>query len=731
MIFSLVALTIAAGFYLTRDYTRGKAEFLYRLTILTQVTADNCRASLAFNDRGLSESTLETLASEPAILQAVLLGSDGDVVASYPSDLENPDIPADLGGDASLFQKGVLHLSKPVKLGGRVLGKLYIQTSAKELQDLLVQDLLVLLLVSLVATVIAVLLARRLQLPISGSILELVDMAERLRMDEDFVPEPSSGETRSDEIGKLARAFIDMFAEVRSRQIALQDSESRHRTLVEAAPFGIQEIDLQGRLISMNSAGLGMLGMPVESELEKKDYLSILEPEDREAVSQLFADALNGKESEFDFSKWEDGKQTYIVSRFVPLRDDQGHVDKIMWLTQDMTQREALQTQLREAQKMEAVGQLTGGIAHDFNNILTAVLGNLDLLEMDAALSEESQERITAINLAFQRAADLTRQLLGFSRRNVIHVENTDINRVISGMENLIARSITPEISVELHFIEDLWLTEVDPGDFQDTLLNLSLNARDAMAGHGTLTIETGNTVLDADYCDQNSGANPGDYVEVAISDTGTGIDQETLDHIFEPFFTTKVTGKGSGLGLAMVFGFVQRTGGSIKVYTQKGVGTTFRIFLPRILGDDTAPNAGGDNLEEMPRGTETVLVVDDEAQLRKLINYQLIKLGYKVVTAGNGKEALERLAEEHSISLLLSDVIMPGGMNGYELAEIVMEHSPEIKVLLSSGFTEKATKDGEPEFSNHNMLRKPYTYFELAQRVRDAIDDTQRSVAG
>ncbi|MCP4995272.1 MAG: response regulator, partial [Gammaproteobacteria bacterium] len=317
------------------------------------------------------------------------------------------------------------------------------------------------------------------------------------------------------------------------------------------------------------------------------------------------------------------------------------------------------------SQKMEAIGQLTGGIAHDFNNILGIILGNINLLKRQVTDNEEALKRVNNVDKAAQRATDLTKQLLGFSRKQAQRKLPTNINQVIQSMSNLISRSITPEVEVEYSLADDLWITEIDSGDLEDALLNMILNARDAMQEGGKLTIETTNTVLDDAYAERNPTVDPGEYVDLALSDSGAGISRDDLEHIFEPFYTTKPIGKGTGLGLSMVFGFVQRSNGYIKVYSELNTGTTIHCYLPRSDGAVAGQPLPAESESSLPRGQETILVVDDEADLLVLAQQYLEELGYTTVTATSGQQALKILAEGRSIDLLFSDVVMPGGING------------------------------------------------------------------
>jgi len=394
-------------------------------------------------------------------------------------------------------------------------------------------------------------------------------------------------------------------------------------------------------------------------------------------------------------------------------------------ISREMMERKQAEDGQRRSQKMDAIGRLTGGIAHDFNNILAIILGNLELLKMHISDRDKSLERIDRISNAGQRAANLTKQLLSFSRNQTAPLTVTDINQMIGEMDNLVTRSLTPEIEVEYQFADNLWLAEIDPGDFKDALLNLSLNAYDAMAGNGHLTIETCNTILDDAYCLQNADARPGQYVQLSVTDNGEGISPELQDRIFEPFFTTKVPGKGTGLGLAMVYGFVKRSAGHIKVYSEPGIGTTFRLYLPRAQGEVLAVEQNSEHATALPCGQETILAVDDEIMLLELTKESLEALGYRVLTAVDGKQALQRLDEEPNIDLLFSDVVMPGGINGYELAEQATAGRKTLKVLLTSGYTEKVmTRKGYARFNRH-LLSKPYNRADLAERVRAILDAT------
>ncbi len=416
----------------------------------------------------------------------------------------------------------------------------------------------------------------------------------------------------------------------------------------------------------------------------------------------------------------KDGHFYWVDTTIVPFMGKDNKPRSYIAIRTDITERKQSELALRRSQKMDALGQLTGGIAHDFNNILNIILGNLELLKKQVSDDEEAQQRVQNIHKSTMRAADLTRQLLSFSRHHAENVAVTNINQLIKEMDNLIAQSITPQVEIEWHLAKDLWSTEIAPGDFEDCLLNLVINARDALSGSGWLNIETMNTTLDKNYCENKPDIEPGDYVQLKISDCGEGMTAEQLEHIFEPFYTTKEQGRGTGLGLAMVFGFIQRSKGHINVESEPGIGSTFRLYLPRSYETIQKEDTHAEELTEaLHEGNETILVVDDEEALLELAEELLLDMGYRVLTAGNGLQALDVLTKEPNIDLMISDVIMPGGINGYELAERAMTDYPELKVLLASGYTEKIASSEKHKRFSLNMLAKPYSQAELAEKVR------------
>ena len=391
-------------------------------------------------------------------------------------------------------------------------------------------------------------------------------------------------------------------------------------------------------------------------------------------------------------------------------------------LTAEMAERQKAEEQLRQAQKMEAVGQLTGGLAHDFNNLLTGISGSLELLQTRIAQGrlKDVDRYVDAAQAAARRAAALTQRLLAFSRRQTLAPKTTDINRLVGGMDELVRRTMGPEIAVELVAAAGLWNTRIDPSQLENALLNLCINARDAMVGGGKLTVETSNCWLN-EHAASERELPPGQYVSLCVGDDGAGMSPDIVDRVFEPFFTTKPLGQGTGLGLSMIYGFVRQSGGQISIHSEPGRGTTVRLYLPRHRGEvDEADGAA--KLSAAPRAEhdEIVLVVDDEPTVRMLVTEVLEDLGYVAVEAADGAAGLKLLQSDVRIDLLVTDVGLPGGMNGRQMADAARIARPDLKVLFITGYAENAAlSQGHLEPGMH-VLTKPFAMEALASRIRD-----------
>ncbi|GJD56332.1 CHASE3 domain-containing protein [Methylobacterium dankookense] len=388
----------------------------------------------------------------------------------------------------------------------------------------------------------------------------------------------------------------------------------------------------------------------------------------------------------------------------------------------DMTKRAQAEGVLREAQKMQAIGQLTGGIAHDFNNLLQVILGNLEFVRAKLAGDDRMQQRIERAAWAAQRGATLTGQLLAFARKQPLAPAAIDLAATMPDLVPLLRRTLGEHIEVRYVESAGLWPAMADPAQLESAVLNLALNARDAMPGGGRLTIELANKTIDHEYARHHAEVTPGDYTMVAVSDTGHGMTREVAARVFEPFFTTKPDGKGTGLGLAMVFGFVKQSGGHVKVYSEPGEGTTVKLYLPRAIGAAAAPARTGTPVE-LPRGSATVLVVEDEAAVREIACAILSDLGYRVLEAADGEEGLRVFgANAPAIDLLLTDVVLPGRIRGRELSERILALRPEVKVVFMSGYTENSIVHHGRLDDGVRLISKPFRRDQLAVQVAAAL---------
>ena len=389
-------------------------------------------------------------------------------------------------------------------------------------------------------------------------------------------------------------------------------------------------------------------------------------------------------------------------------------------VVEEIAERRAAEVALQQAQKMESIGKLTGGVAHDFNNLLQIISGNLQLLQAEVAPGSKAERRITNAMAGVQRGAKLASQLLAFGRRQPLEPKVINVGRLVGGMEELLRRSIGEGVEMETVVSPSLWNAFADPMQIENAVLNLAINARDAMDGMGKLTVEVRNAHVDHAYSLQNPGVEPGQYVMLAVTDTGSGMPADLIERVFEPFFTTKAEGKGSGLGLSMVYGFAKQSGGHVKIYSEVGEGTTVRLYLPRV--HDSEEVAAGPELVEAGGGSETILVVEDDAEVRSIATEMLRELGYKVLTAKDAASAVPILESGMKIDLLFTDVVMPGPIRSPELARKAKELIPSIAILFTSGYTENAIVHGGRLDPGVNLLTKPYSRQALATRIRDAL---------
>ncbi len=512
--------------------------------------------------------------------------------------------------------------------------------------------------------------------------------------------------------------------EVTERRLADEaraESEARYRSLVDLSPDAVL-VRARGRIAFANPAAVRLLGAADARGVVGQPVTRFIHPDDRAALqgrvraTEDLGQPFSGEEQRV---VGLDGQTRTVEASGVPFA--QGGEPGALVVLRDVSERKKLEEQLRQAQKMEAVGRLAGGVAHDFNNLLQVILGSAEMILEGADPGGAIARRLAEVRRAAERAADLTRQLLAFSRKQVVEPVVLDLNAAVRETEKMLRRLIGEDVELTAALAHGLWPVRADPGQVEQVLLNLAVNARDAMPGGGRLTLETANVELDEEYTRHHAGVAPGPYVLLAVSDTGTGIAPEVLTHVFEPFFTTKEKGKGTGLGLATVYGIVRQARGHVWVYSEPGHGTAFKVYLPRAEGrvQERRAMVGA----AAPYGTETVLVVEDEAAVGELVGGILSGRGYAVLEARSPAAAVAAAAAHPGpIHLLLTDVVMPGA-SGRELAERLTAERPGLKVLFMSGYLDNAIVHHGVLDPGVHFLQKPFTPLALARKVRQVLD--------
>ena len=518
---------------------------------------------------------------------------------------------------------------------------------------------------------------------------------------------------------------------VHQRVEELEESQRRFRTFFDDSPVGNVMTDKEGRLLQTNPVIRNLLGYS-EEEIQRLTLLDIIYPDDRAESETCFRQLLDGSQRQFRCEKRlisKTGEPICCRMAVSSVQNDRGEFEWAMGAIEDIRGQKDLERQLLQSQKMEAVGRLTGGIAHDFNNILTAIIGHSDVLLLDHGPADPGYQHMVTIKDAAQRAAGLIRQLLAFSRRQILEPVTLDLNRMLENLKNLVPRLIGEDVLYSFDLSQDLKPIKADPSMVEQVILNLIVNARDAMANGGQLTLATENQFLDQAFCHQHRDLKPGDHVVISVTDTGTGILEEVADHMFEPFFTTKPD--GTGLGLSTVYGIVKQLDGDIFALSEPGLGTTFKIYFPA-LSETTvpAPHSVKSEGSAVPQGRETILVLEDDPTLLNLSQHLLSKLGYSVLTAGNSQEAMA-CSHEHGagINLLLTDVVMPD-KSGPEVVRELRQKLPELKVIYMSGYAEDRAQLQDAIREGAAFLAKPFSLSTMAAKVRQVLDGREGHVS-
>jgi PAS domain S-box-containing protein len=534
-----------------------------------------------------------------------------------------------------------------------------------------------------------------------------------------------------DSAGELV-GFAKVTRDLTDRKAAeeeLRRSEERFRLLVQSVTdYAIYMLDPAGHVSSWNAGAERFKGYAAD-EIIGEHFSRFYSEEDRQAGIPFKALETARTEGRFEAEGWrmrKDGSRFWATVIIDPIRNDSGELIGFAKVTRDLSEKRAIEEQLRQSQKMEAVGQLTGGLAHDFNNLLTGISGSLEMMQIRFAQGRtgEFDRYCMAAQGAVKRAAALTHRLLAFSRRQTLDPKPTNVNRLLAGLEELIRRTVGPVVNVEVVGASGLWSTLIDPNQLENAVLNLCINARDAMPDGGKLTIETANKWLDERAARQQD-LPVGQYVSVCVTDTGTGMPPEIIAQIFNPFFTTKPIGEGTGLGLSMIYGFARQSGGQVRVYSEVGQGTTMCLYLPRHDEDVPADEDVALAAPSTPSGAgEVVLVIDDEPTIRMLVAEVLVDAGYAVIEAPDGPAGLRVLESNARIDLLITDVGLPGGMNGRQVADAARVSRPDLKVLFITGYAENAMIGRGRLEDGMFIVTKPFQMQALATRIREIIED-------
>jgi PAS domain S-box-containing protein len=510
--------------------------------------------------------------------------------------------------------------------------------------------------------------------------------------------------------------------EHRQMEAALQESEDRFRSIADSLPALIWMSDENGQCIFLNKQWSAYTGRPAAEELGRGFFESI-HPDDRAKSLEVERGMLSyrGHMTDEYRLRGKDGNYRWFLDNLVPRFSADGAYLGHIGVLIDIEDRRNLEEKLRHVQRLEVVGHLAGGIAHDFNNLLTVVIGNLDLIQSNPR-DTEKVTRLSANALqAAERGAELVHRMVAFSRQQTLNPIQIDLNELVARIGEMLRPSLMADIEIELKLAPESCMAVADPGQVEDSLLNLALNARDAMPDGGKLTIETANVTFDSTYVARDSELKPGSYVMMAVSDTGIGMPPAVLAQAVQPFFTTKEVGKGSGLGLSMVYGFVKQSGGHLDIYSEVGRGTTVKLYLPRAAGaaePDAKPAS-----RALTGGSETILVVEDDVLVRRYVVEQLGALGYRILEAGTGAAALALVAAGKRFDLLFTDVMLPGGMLGPELLEQMRDKLPGLRALFTSGYSEGHVLPRERGAGEVRLLQKPYSRQRLAAEIRAALD--------
>ncbi len=746
-VFALFLACLGLAIY---ERARFRDSMVNELSTLADTLGANTAASIAFNDQRTAQEMLSSLRNERQILAAYLYDEHARVFAEYRRDTVNREFPVPpWRHDGVEFGKQTVTLYRSVFLNGENTGSIAIVSDLSSFNTQLWKYINIALVVLLLSLLPTLLVSSRLLRVVSDPILQLSEAAERISLREDYSLRVMVN--RRDELGKLMAAFNRMLDRLQQRDSALRDANDHLEARVQwrtaqlsasnqrltlhrdLSPLAVIEWNGNLQVTDWNPAAERIFGYSREEAMGQHGVELLLPAPARERVNQVWGELLTspGTTQNTEENITQDGRTILCEWYNTALVGPSGEVIGLASLVQDVTEARHLQEQLRQSQKMEAVGRLAGGVAHDFNNVLMIISSYAELLREDLESHNERLYKMACeVHHAALRGASLTQQLLAFSRKQTLMPEVLNLNSVLFNLRKLLHRLIGEDVELITAPGAALGRVKVDRSQIEQALMNFAVNSRDAMPKGGKLTIETANVQVDENSAGSvPTSVKPGPYVMLAVTDTGAGMDKETQARIFEPFFTTKARGKGTGLGLSIVYGFVTQSGGYIWVDSEPGKGSTFTMYFPIVQEPLPEPAPSDEVARTLQRGTETILLVEDEDGVRESLREFLDGMGYAVLEASKPADALDSASNyQGPIHLLLTDIVMPG-LTGRELAERIETARPEIRVLFMSGYTDKTVITNRQLQSGKAFIQKPFALELLAVKLRELLDSPQRSL--
>ena len=765
---SLLVLFAASVIFIVRERDSARETGRQMLLVRAAILGEGLAVALDFGgDPRPVQDALNQLDSDPNMLVAAAYDAQGKLIARYALPRHVHLIPPTAPDPGGRFAGDLLFLSSPITREGRAIGTLHFVRDMRELREQFSRTLVNFGLAALIAAGLGFLVSSTLQRIVSAPILSLARTAQAVGLSHDF--SVRAVKAHADEIGELVDRFNQMLAGLQSRDHALAEAraqlearvdertrqltqaleqlrtEARDREAVQQAlqqaqgkfllhmaqtPIAVIDWNIQFEVVTWNPAAERIFGFTAAEAIGRRGPDLVLRPEIRPQVDDIWHALLRrtGGTHSINENITKDGRTLTCEWFNTPLVGTDGQVIGVSSFCADITARVSLEQQVLQSQKLQAVGQLAAGIAHDFNNELTVILGNASLLDFSPRLTKDDRVHVGQVQAASTRAATLVRQLLAFSRKQVIQPKLLDLNELIASDTQMLSSLLGEHIILRCTFAPTPARVHADRGMLDQIILNLAVNARDAMPGGGEIQITAEIVTVDTAHRQGNAEARLGKFCCLSVSDTGCGMAAATQARIFEPFFTTKAVGQGTGLGLATVYGIVKQHDGWIECVSAPGLGATFKVFLPfctpTVAVTATAPGPAP-VVEAEARGTETVLLVEDEAPVRELSHRALTRLGYHVLLAASGPEALEVWREHQAaIHLLLTDMVMPGGLSGLDLAVRLRQDRPTLPVIYCSGYSTDLLATKMEIKEGRNFLAKPYSLPALSRIVRAALDE-------